>query len=468
MTESFFSELQDKSNSFYKEYEKLMKNNYNNVQNNGNTKNKEEFQQEFIQKHIKKLQEMQKDGKQLSEQDILNYVNSIKNNPDEIDSEGGKIITPEPYCIIKTFNSHNEKVFINITTHKDILPPTEEHILEMNSQLGVRVPLSLSEKKEDFDVNKKPCLVFDVIFSDKVKKLIDEQLEFVVILIAQRIKQRFNIDLKTDSYTRLKNVNYKGSTITTQRVKIKKNIIKEVIEPTLNSNRIMPEKLQEVSNSLITPEGMIYFIMEKINNKYDAINLISFLSKYTKNSKQDIDLFNLNKLTLKSFFTKKTIHGINMEFSNKSNNLTNIQDVIKPFIKNSSYSKNTAGFIVIIHFPMLSKSFGINIKQYLNNTLVVNVPKMYYFEIKLPYSSNDKEKIFSYFDTNSKCLYIIFDNKDFIDEKGKIIINSQVKDSRDKLLNQNLQNNEYKVTDDKDFTHMEVKLDDQYLFDVIV
>lgn len=463
MSESFFSELQDKSNSFYKEYEKLMKNNYNN-QKDGSSNNSNIHQQEFIQKHIKKLQEMQADGKKLTEQDILNYVNSIKNNPDEIDSEGGKIITPEPYCIIKMFNLYNEKIFVNITTHKDILPPSEEHILEMNSQLGVRVPLSLSEKKEDFDVNKKPCLVFDVIFSDKVKKLIDEQLDFVVVLIAQRIKQRFQIDLKTDSYTRLKNVNYKGSSITTQRVKIKKNIVKEVIEPTFNTNKLMPEKLQEVSNTLITPEGMTFFIMEKINNKYDAIKLITLVSKYVNDSRQDINLFNLNKSNMKSFFNKKAINGLN--FDSDFSNENKIQDVIKPYFKNCSYAKNTAGFIVIIHFPLLSKAFGINIKQYINNTLVVNIPKMYYYEIRLPYTSNDKEKTFSYFDTNTKCLYIIFDNKDYNQGVSNVsnVNNSRIKNN--KIIDNKNNLKESEISDDN--FNKEISLDDKYLFDVIV
>lgn len=70
------------------------------------------------------------------------------NQPDE---EGGMMIVPKPYCCVKTLDKNSQKIFINITAHEKIDPPKEENILEVDLQYGVRVPMSLSEKAEDFD-----------------------------------------------------------------------------------------------------------------------------------------------------------------------------------------------------------------------------------------------------------------------------------------------------------------------------
>jgi len=74
------------------------------------------------------------------------------NQPDE---EGGLIIVPKPYCCVKTFDKHSQKVFINLTSHEKIDAPKEENLLEVDHQFGVRVPMSLSEKTEDFDAKSK-------------------------------------------------------------------------------------------------------------------------------------------------------------------------------------------------------------------------------------------------------------------------------------------------------------------------
>jgi hypothetical protein len=74
-----------------------------------------------------------------------------KLNLNQPDAEGGMLIIPNHYCCIKTTDTNGQKVFINITSHDKIEAPKEEHILEMENQFGVRLPLSLSDKYEDFD-----------------------------------------------------------------------------------------------------------------------------------------------------------------------------------------------------------------------------------------------------------------------------------------------------------------------------
>ena len=74
------------------------------------------------------------------------------NQPDE---EGGMLIVPKAFSCVKTFDKANQKVFINILSHEKIEAPKEQHLLEVNNQFGVRVPMSLSEKAEDFDAKRK-------------------------------------------------------------------------------------------------------------------------------------------------------------------------------------------------------------------------------------------------------------------------------------------------------------------------
>ena len=61
------------------------------------------------------------------------YLEKMKTNPppnlkNEIDSEGGKIITSVAYCCIKTADSTNQKIFINVTSHELIESLKEENI----------------------------------------------------------------------------------------------------------------------------------------------------------------------------------------------------------------------------------------------------------------------------------------------------------------------------------------------------
>lgn len=88
-------------------------------------------------------------------QDYFLKMQNQKKDPNQIDEEGGKIILPNPYCCIKTRDKKGQKIFINITSHEAVDMPKEENILEMDNQYGVRVPLSLSDKSEDFDNKSK-------------------------------------------------------------------------------------------------------------------------------------------------------------------------------------------------------------------------------------------------------------------------------------------------------------------------
>ena len=46
-----------------------------------------------------------------------------------IDREGGLVILPEKFAVIKIINKKNNKVFINVTTHPAIEKPGEKDIV---------------------------------------------------------------------------------------------------------------------------------------------------------------------------------------------------------------------------------------------------------------------------------------------------------------------------------------------------
>jgi hypothetical protein len=93
---------------------------------------------------------------------MAEYYTKLQNSGDaskialnQPDAEGGMLIIPNHYCCIKTTDRNGSKIFINITSHDKIEAPKEENILEMENQYGIRLPMSLSDKYEDFDNSSK-------------------------------------------------------------------------------------------------------------------------------------------------------------------------------------------------------------------------------------------------------------------------------------------------------------------------
>ena len=77
----------------------------------------------------------------------------------------------------------------------------------MNNQGGNRIPLSLSEKHEDFDVHGTACEVYDTIMNPTTLQKIENQsmiMSFILSLIANRLKERFKKVILIDKYVRIK------------------------------------------------------------------------------------------------------------------------------------------------------------------------------------------------------------------------------------------------------------------------
>ena len=198
--DDFINELKQKNKDFSEEYINMMKQYYQKLMNNP--------------------------------AELQNTLNNLKNGQNGIDPEGGITITPEPYCCVKVQDETGQKIFLNLCGSDKVDPPKEQHILEMNNQEGIRIPLSLSEKYE----HGTACEVYDIIMNPSTLQKTENQplvMGFILNLIASRLKERFKKVILIDKYVRLKNLKYKGKTVRSQRIRARKVKIDEIID---NSN----------------------------------------------------------------------------------------------------------------------------------------------------------------------------------------------------------------------------------------
>ena len=88
------------------------------------------------------------------------------------------------------------------------------------------------------------CQVYDVIISTKMIEKCDKEtlvFSFIYTLICNRIMEKFKHQL-SEKFKKLKNLKYKGKTIRTQRVRVRKGPkIEEVLD---NSNIIKESNLK--------------------------------------------------------------------------------------------------------------------------------------------------------------------------------------------------------------------------------
>ena len=160
--DDFINELKQKNKDFSDEYVNMMKQYYQKLMNNP--------------------------------AELQNTLNNLKSGKNGIDPDGGITITPEPYCCVKVQDETGQKIFLNLCGSDQVDPPKEQHILEMNNQEGIRIPLSLSERYEDFDVHGTACEVYDVIMNPNTLQKNENQpliMGFILNLIASRLKERF-------------------------------------------------------------------------------------------------------------------------------------------------------------------------------------------------------------------------------------------------------------------------------------
>ena len=374
--------------------------------------------------------------------ELQNTLNQLKGGKDQVDSEGGITITPDEYCCVKTTDETGQKIFLNLCSSDKVDPPAEQHILEMNNQQGVRIPLSLSEKYEDFDVHGNICQVYDAIFNPGVLKKTEVEpmvLNFLVSILAGRIKERFKKNINTDKFVRLKNLKYKGKSVRSQRIRARKVKIDEIIN---NTNEKDEKKLNDNNDRHIN------------NNIANEIN--KEVNEKGKTPNWNLLIIKTNNLTGKLFKEIDSIVRDNVLGNNgriNYNLMTNFDRENPDYEYYNGYNCNPGsgnGFLLCIQMDLLGKSSGIRINL-CDENMTLYCGKLYSLEINLPYKINSKNAK-SIFNIESKVLYIYMP--------------FYIKDINDFMKMKEITANENKNKTIEDMKNA-VNISEDYLYDVI-
>ena len=419
--DDFINELKMKNNQFSEEYVNMMKQYYQKLMNNP--------------------------------QELQNTINNLKNAQNGIDPEGGITIVPDPYCCVKVQDETGQKIFLNLCGSDKVDPPKEQHILEMNNQEGIRIPLSLSERYEDFDVHGTACEVYDIImYPDTLKKTENQPLvmSFILSLIANRLKERFKKVILIDKYVRLKNLKYKGKTVRSQRIRARKVKIDEIINDTNEKDKKLREKTGEENinaNSNIANE-----INKEVNEKGKTPNWNFIIIKAKETSDINGALFKeIENVAKSKILNNNGLINFDMLVNEKKDKLF---DYFNGF---NAYPKYGIGLLLLIEMEFLVKSTGIRLNLS-DESLTLYVSKLYSLEINLPYKIDSKNSK-SFFNLESRILYVYlpFYQKD-IDDFKAMEENERIKNEKEK----NKENGE-NIIDIGD----KIKLNEDYLYDVI-
>lgn len=151
-------------------------------------------------------------------------------------------------------------MFINMCEH-ELVDPIQEQSLPDSDQVGIRIPLSLGELREDFDKKGGACRVYDIVWNPNTlkKALEDKNVRKAVIELAMdHLKQKKGLPLidsiaqtrsKIIGYT-LPKMKYKGKTVRLQRIKGKKAPkIEEIKVQEKVAEKVMKEKYASTRNN---------------------------------------------------------------------------------------------------------------------------------------------------------------------------------------------------------------------------
>lgn len=419
--DDFINELKMKNNQLSEEYVSMMKQYYQKLMNNP--------------------------------AELQNTLNNLKNSQNGIDAEGGITITPDPYCCVKVQDETGQKIFLNLCGSDKVDPPKEQHILEMNNQEGIRIPLSLSERYEDFDVHGTACEVYDIIMNPSTLKKTENQpmiMSFILTLIANRLKERFKKVILIDKYVRLKNLKYKGKTVRSQRIRARKVKIDEIINDSNEKDKKLKEKSGEENMNSST--NIANEINKEVNEKGKTPNWNFIIIKAKETSDINGALFKEIESEAKSkILNNNGLINFDMLVNERKDKL------FEYFNGFNASPKYGIGLLLLIEMELLVKSSGIRLNLS-DESLTLYVSKLYSLEMNLPYKINSKNSK-SFFNLESRILYIYlpFYQKD-IDDFRAIEENERIKNEKEKG-----KENGENVVDITD----KINLNEDYLYDVI-
>ena len=156
------------------------------------------------------------------------------------------MVEPTPGFVVKTQCATVGKVFVNMCHHELVdgiehkAVPAAEAQKYNTSEAGIRIPLAMGERREEFDKKNEPAMVIDVIWAPTTIEQALKDGNFrqsIVELAFNYVQQKYSIEL--DMRFSIPKMKYKGSTVQFQRIKAKKGpkITEVVMSPQEKAER---------------------------------------------------------------------------------------------------------------------------------------------------------------------------------------------------------------------------------------
>ncbi|KAF4661586.1 hypothetical protein FOZ61_003087 [Perkinsus olseni] len=227
----------------------------------------------------------------------VRYGGSSQSREDDLllrRDDQGVTVRPDPGLVVKTRDTKTrEKIFVNLTSSEYVEAPHVKSFLDNSEQQqGIRVPMSIGEKREDADRKGGRCVVIDVVFNPEVlKKAMEaadggEYKKSICQLALSGVGRKYGMDsLDVDNFVTPR-MRYKGSTIPQQRIRVKReSAIAEVPtagpEAAASPHDEYPRSKVDLDEQLPMPQFTIFY-----RNTYSGVYFDGFdLSIYRSGRK---------------------------------------------------------------------------------------------------------------------------------------------------------------------------------------
>lgn len=107
-------------------------------------------------------------------------------------------ITPDPGFVIKIVVDGSKKGFINVCTSEKVAKPTSSYTDHGKPGLNWSIPLTQAPPRKDYDNQKRPCIVYDVVFHPDTLHLATRNRAFKTLVIdtaCDAVQSAFQVDL---------------------------------------------------------------------------------------------------------------------------------------------------------------------------------------------------------------------------------------------------------------------------------
>lgn len=222
------------------------------------------------------------EGLNQQELDLIAQLYAKQSDSTSSNDKNVKSFLPKPGFCLKTKNSTEEKIFINICQSDQINAPkdiSEQQLIKLIEQedaataaFQYRVPMSLGEPHSELDNSGCACVAYDVCINDEFLKKVNENstfMGFLMSIVIEGLETKYSIKLDRNCKM-LKNKKFLGK-IQQQFVRVKsKPLISEVdksFESTKTSELSCKETKHAIPNYKIIrepQEGKVEFLVAEI------------------------------------------------------------------------------------------------------------------------------------------------------------------------------------------------------------